>query len=231
VVFITDNINTSSNTAVLEGTEEAPRTRSKSRESAEAQSMTSNPEREAKFAELESLAVWLRAKCRYKNWKEGDELFSRVLEKAMRRIDSYTDQGYGMKGWLGQIVESTAIDLFNETIKEANKRVNNVQKFGGDEDDEFDIIENLNDGNLVAGSAEDMYFNGASQNEVAEGLDEIDQDFAEPLKLNLKGYSYKEIAEILDINPNTVGTRIHRAKRDLKEWLIERGYKFEDEEK
>jgi RNA polymerase sigma-70 factor (ECF subfamily) len=76
-----------------------------------------------------------------------------------------------------------------------------------------------------------MYFNGASQNEVAEGLDEIDQDFAEPLKLNLKGYSYKEIAEILDINPNTVGTRIHRAKRDLKEWLIERGYKFEDEEK
>lgn len=193
--------------------------------------MTSSPERDAKFAELVSLSVWLRAKCRYKNWKDGDELFSRVLEKAMRRIDSYTDQGYGMKGWLAQIVNSTATDLFNETIKEQNRRVDNVQNYGGDEDDEFDIIENLNDGNLTVRSAEDTYFGGASQNEVAEGLNEIDQDFAEPLKLNLQGYSYKEIAETLGINANTVGTRIHRAKRDLRDWLLERGYKFKDEEK
>lgn len=231
MVFITDNINKSSNTTVLEGTDPAPKSaKSKARESAENIAMSNNPEREAKFAELESLAGWLRAKCRYKNWKDGDELFSRVVEKAMRTIDGYTDQGKTMKGWLKTILGTVAVDLFNETINDENRRAKNVQTVG-DEDDELDILENLNDRNLTVGSAEDAFFGRVSQSEVVEGLNAINQDFAEPLKLSLQGYSYKEIADLLQTKPKTVGTRIHRAKIDLKDWLIERGYKFKDEEK
>ncbi|MEY3406462.1 MAG: Sigma-70, region 4, partial [Actinomycetota bacterium] len=57
---------------------------------------------------------------------------------------------------------------------------------------------------------------------------QLEEPFQETFRLSFSGYSYAEIAAKMGVNTNTVGTRIHRAKRDLRKILkdlaAERGY-------
>ncbi|RME92337.1 MAG: RNA polymerase sigma factor [Candidatus Hydrogenedentota bacterium] len=50
---------------------------------------------------------------------------------------------------------------------------------------------------------------------------ELPLKYREPILLRLEGYKTKEIAEILNANPNTILSRIDKAKRILKEKLDE----------
>ena len=58
--------------------------------------------------------------------------------------------------------------------------------------------------------------------EVREAIFRLDDDYREPLVLQvLMGYSTKEIAELMGINPGAVLTRLHRARHKLKEVVEE----------
>jgi RNA polymerase sigma-70 factor (ECF subfamily) len=49
-------------------------------------------------------------------------------------------------------------------------------------------------------------------------INRLDSDYREPLLLQvIGGFSGKEIAEILDLNNNTVMTRLFRARNKLKQ--------------
>ena len=63
---------------------------------------------------------------------------------------------------------------------------------------------------------------------VEKGLSEIDPKYREILVLYyIEDFSYKEIAEILEVPPGTVGVRIMRAKQILKEKYKELGIAIE----
>jgi RNA polymerase sigma-70 factor (ECF subfamily) len=54
--------------------------------------------------------------------------------------------------------------------------------------------------------------------DVREAIYRLDDDYREPLVLQvLMGHSTKEIAEMMDIKPGAVLTRLHRARIKLKE--------------
>ncbi len=54
--------------------------------------------------------------------------------------------------------------------------------------------------------------------DVREAIYRLDDDYREPLVLQvLMGHSTKEIAEMMDIKPGAVLTRLHRARLKLKE--------------
>ena len=58
--------------------------------------------------------------------------------------------------------------------------------------------------------------------EVAKALNDIDVDFRTVIVLcDLEGFTYEEMAKILDIPIGTVRSRLHRARNLLKERLIE----------
>ncbi len=44
-------------------------------------------------------------------------------------------------------------------------------------------------------------------------MDKKDEKYRDVLMLDIEGYSYQEISELLDINPKTVGPRLYRARR------------------
>lgn len=162
---------------------------------------------------------WLRFTCRTENYKQEDELFSMVVEKALAGLNGFKDQGYGIKPWLRVIVKNTNKDLIKRISKEDSKRTSNVIAFGGDDGEEISIFDNPIDEALQTISAEERYLYLNDSSRITEALEQLDEPFQETIRLWLAGFSYTEIAAELGIKTNTVGTRIHRAKQDLQKLL------------
>ncbi|MFM8927111.1 MAG: RNA polymerase sigma factor [Rhodoluna sp.] len=174
---------------------------------------------EAAIQELVAQSDWLRLRCRQTNIKWNEELFSRVMEKALNGIHNYADHGHGMKPWLNRILHNVHVDMLRENSTETANTTANTQVHSDGE--EVDLLQLALDEALQTISAEDqfMFLNDSSRIGVA--LSKLDDEFRETLRLSLMNYSYKEIAEKLNIPVNTVGSRIHRAKKDIRKHLKE----------
>ncbi len=176
---------------------------------------------------------WLRYTCRRENFKQEDELFSLVVEKALGSLAGFKDQGYGIKPWLRVIVKNTNKDLLKKTSTEQSKQVSNVVTF--EDGEQADIFDNPIDKALHIISAEDRYMYLHESANMAKALCQLEEPFQQTIRLWLTGYSYAEIADKMGVKTNTVGTRIHRAKSDLRKILkdlaMEYGYTSKDKKK
>lgn len=177
--------------------------------------------------------IWLRYTCRRENFKQEDELFSLVVEKALGSLAGFKDQGYGIKPWLRVIVKNTNKDLKKKNATEQSKHAPNVVTF--EDGEQADIFDNPIDEALHAISAEDRYMYLHESANMAKALRQLEEPFQQTIRLWLTGYSYNEIAAKMGVSTNTVGTRIHRAKRDLRKLLqdlaIEYGFSGKDKKK
>ena len=54
-----------------------------------------------------------------------------------------------------------------------------------------------------------------SECEILAAIEELDAEYKKPFKMHLKGYKYKEIADMLGLNIGTVKSRIFNARRSL----------------
>lgn len=77
--------------------------------------------------------------------------------------------------------------------------------------------------------AEGSFFEALVDEEVLRAVDRLPADFREAVVLcDLEGFAYGEIAELLQIPPGTVKSRIHRGRRLLQaalyDYAVEMGY-------
>ena len=77
---------------------------------------------------------------------------------------------------------------------------------------------------------------GLVESDIKEAVEELPENFRMPVLLaDLEGFSYKEIAEILDIPIGTVMSRLHRGRKAMQkrlwEFARERGLLPEDAER
>ena len=71
-------------------------------------------------------------------------------------------------------------------------------------------------------SAEDQLLEGLVESDIKEAVEALPEHFRLPVLLaDLEGFSYKEIAEILDIPIGTVMSRLHRGRKQLQRALWE----------
>jgi RNA polymerase sigma-70 factor (ECF subfamily) len=71
-------------------------------------------------------------------------------------------------------------------------------------------------------SAEDELMDMFSETEVKEALEALPEQFRLAVLLaDVEGFSYKEIAEILEIPMGTVMSRLHRGRKALQKRLYE----------
>ena len=71
-------------------------------------------------------------------------------------------------------------------------------------------------------SAEDMLFENLTAEEVKDAVEALPTRYREAVLLSdVHGFSYKEIAEILDIPQGTVMSRLHRGRAKLQKELLE----------
>ncbi|MDQ1447085.1 MAG: polymerase sigma-70 factor, subfamily, partial [Actinomycetota bacterium] len=120
-----------------------------------------------------------------------------------------------LKAWLYKILTNTFINQYR-----AKKR--RPDQVDLDDVEDFYIFRRL--GGLEAAEAtrtpEAEVMEGIPDSEVKEALESIPEQFRMAVILaDVEGFSYKEIAEILDVPIGTVMSRIHRGRRALQKKL------------
>jgi RNA polymerase sigma-70 factor (ECF subfamily) len=153
-----------------------------------------------------------------RNTAEAEDLVQETYLKAYRAFGSF-QAGTNLRAWLYRILTNTFINAYR-----AKKR--------RPEQSEVDDVEDLylyhRLGGLEAAaagqSAEEQVLDHFTEAEVKDAIEALPEQFRVAVLLaDVEGFSYKEIAEILDIPIGTVMSRLHRGRRALQKALFDFG--------
>ncbi len=144
--------------------------------------------------------------------EEAEELMQETYARAFRSWRSYTP-GTNMRAWLLRILTNLNIDRGRQKQRRPVER-------SLDEGDYF-LYDRLE---AIAGSGstddEARLLQRLSQSDIVDALAALPHDFRDVLVLvDLGEFSYQETAEILSVPIGTVMSRLHRARRLLRQSL------------
>jgi len=151
-----------------------------------------------------------------RNPADAEDLVQETYLKAYRGFGGF-QEGTNLKAWLYRILTNTFINQYRAKKRRPDER-------------ELDEVEDLylyrRLGGLEAAragrSAEDELMDFFTDAEVKEALESLPEQFRMAVLLaDVEGFSYKEIAEILDIPIGTVMSRLHRGRKALQKQLYE----------
>jgi len=150
---------------------------------------------------------------------DAKDLVQETYLKAFRFIDSF-QRGTNAKAWLFRILKNSFINDFRKKSKEPSKvDYQEVETYYNSEDVDASITTDLR-----VEAVQDMI-----GDEVSNALNSLAVDFRTVIILcDLEGFTYEEMAKILDIPIGTVRSRLHRAgnlvKEKLKSYAESMGY-------
>jgi RNA polymerase sigma-70 factor (ECF subfamily) len=153
-----------------------------------------------------------------RNPSDAEDLVQETYLKAYRAFGSF-QEGTNLKAWLYKILTNTFINSYRSRKRRP-------------EQTELDDVEDLylyrRLGGLEAAaagrSAEEEVLDLFTEGEIKEAIEALPEQFRLAVLLaDVEGFSYKEIADILDIPIGTVMSRLHRGRRALQKTLYEFG--------
>ena len=153
-----------------------------------------------------------------RNPSDAEDLVQDTYLKAYRGFGGF-QEGTNLKAWLYKILTNTFIN--NYRAKKRRPEETDVEDV-----EELYLYKRLGGGQAsTAGrSAEDELLEHLTESEIKDALDALPEQFRIAVLLgDVEGFSYKEIAEILDIPIGTVMSRLHRGRKALQKRLYEFG--------
>jgi RNA polymerase sigma-70 factor (ECF subfamily) len=180
---------------------------------------------QATFAELamEYMPALYSAALRMtRNAADAEDLVQETYLRAYRGFASF-QEGTNLRAWLYRILTNAFINAYRAKQRRPDE---------SDLDEVEDLYLYRRLGALeqaMAGrSAEDELMAWFTDDEVKDALEALPEQFRLAVYLaDVEGFSYKEIAEILDIPIGTVMSRLHRGRkamqRKLYEYAVARG--------
>lgn len=155
---------------------------------------------------------------------DANDLVQDTYLKAFRFINSF-ERGTNAKAWLFRILKNSFINDYRKKSKEPSKvDYQDVETtYNSVEDAEIEATTDLR-----TETVQDMI-----GDEVANALNSLPVDFRTVIILcDIEGFTYEEMAKILDIPIGTVRSRLHRArnllKEKLKNYASSMGYKTDE---
>ncbi len=135
--------------------------------------------------------------------------------KALRFREQFTP-GTNLKAWLFRILTNTFINSYR-------RRQTQPEMTELDEVPEFDLYRKMSDTRAGAapGNPESEFLERIVDTEVKDALGELPEKFRTVVLLDVEGFSYKEIAEMLEIPIGTVMSRLHRGRKFLQKRLYD----------
>lgn len=151
---------------------------------------------------------------------DAEDLVQETYLKAYRAFGGF-QEGTNLKAWLYRILTNTYINAYRSRMRRP------------DESD-LDDVEDLYlyrrlgglEGSRLGSSAEDEVLAHFTDDEVKQAVESLPEQFRLAVLLaDVEGFSYKEIAEIMDVPVGTVMSRLHRGRRALQKALYAYGVK------
>jgi RNA polymerase sigma-70 factor (ECF subfamily) len=148
------------------------------------------------------------------NSADANDLVQETYLKAFAAFDQF-QQGTNIKAWLHRILENTYI---NQYRKQQNQPY-------------YSPLEELEDWQLgdaesrtatSSRSAEAEAIDHLPASAIKDALQALPEDFRAAVYLvDVEGYSYQEVADIMDTPTGTVMSRLHRGRKLLREQLAD----------
>ncbi len=153
-----------------------------------------------------------------RNSADAEDLVQETYLKAYRGFGSF-QEGTNLKAWLYKILTNSYINSYRVRRRRP-------------EESEIDDVEDLYlyrrlgglEGASAGRSAEDEALDLFTDDEVKGAVESLPEQFRIAVLLSdVEGFSYKEIADIMEIPIGTVMSRLHRGRRALQKALHDFG--------
>ena len=147
-----------------------------------------------------------------RNPADAEDLVQDTYLRAFRGFSGF-QEGTNLKAWLYRILTNSFIN----TYRKKQRQPQTVE--GPDDLDEWYLFDKLG-GRNVELSAETEVLDKIPDEAVKAALESLSENFRLPVLLaDVEGFSYKEIAEIMDTPIGTVMSRLHRGRKALQKAL------------
>ena len=145
---------------------------------------------------------------------DAQDLVQESLLKAFKAYRKF-ESGTNLKAWLFRILTNSYINIYRY------KKRRPMEVDFDDEDTMF-LYHRLRGSQAadVSDSSEEDFLKSITDTDITTALDELPRQYREVVLLSdVEGLSYAEIAEMLEIPPGTVMSRLHRGRKALQKAL------------
>ncbi len=147
-----------------------------------------------------------------RNPSDAEDIVQETFLKAYRAYGTFRE-GTNLKAWLYRILTNTYINRY----RKLQRRPSEVEL---GELQDFYLFRRLGEQAGAEPSAEESVLDRIVDADVKEALESLPEHFRLPVLLaDVDGFSYKEIADIMDIPIGTVMSRLHRGRKALQQKL------------
>ena len=143
---------------------------------------------------------------------DAEDLVQDTIVKAFRFFSSY-EKGTNAKAWLFRILKNSYINNYRKKSKQPNQV---------DYDEVSSFYETIRADRTDTSDLEDRMFRELIDDDISNALEELPEDFRTVVLLcDVEGFTYEEIANMLDVPIGTIRSRLHRGRNLLKAELMD----------
>ena len=143
---------------------------------------------------------------------DAEDLVQDTIVKAYRFFSSY-EKGTNAKAWMFRILKNSFINNYRKTSKKPSQV---------DFDEVSSYYETIRAERTETSDLESLMFREMMDDDLSNALTRLPEDFRTVVLLcDVDGYTYEEIANMLDVPIGTIRSRLHRGRNLLKTELLE----------
>ena len=146
------------------------------------------------------------------NKGDAEDLVQDTLFKAYRALDQF-QENTNFRAWIFRIMVNTYITGYRKAIKQP-------QKISYDDMEEFFLFKRLDENKDLQETSKEEFLDTFFDDDIKEALENLPYQFRLVVLLcDVEGFSYNEIASVIDAPLGTVMSRLYRGRKLLQRYL------------
>lgn len=140
-----------------------------------------------------------------KDTEDANDLLQETLLKAFTNREKF-NEGTNLKAWLYTIMKNTFITNYQRLVRRNTF---------------IDTTDSLHFINSSESTTDNLAYSEFAMSDIGKAIDGLDESYRAPFMMHYRGFKYHEISERLKIPIGTVKNRIHIARKELKDKLVQ----------